>query len=52
MTDAAACLDAEWRRADAHKTANVTPAGFGLIATVVGALEEASRQRDEPGGLA
>ncbi|MGI8757944.1 MAG: acyl-CoA dehydrogenase family protein [Acidimicrobiales bacterium] len=43
---------AEWRRTDAHKTANVTPAVFGLIATVVGALQEAARRRDEPGGVA
>ncbi len=43
---------ADWRRADAAKTANVTPAVFGLIATVVARLEEASRRRDEPGGVA
>ena len=42
---------AEWRRTDANKTANVTPAVFGLIATVVAALEEAARRRDEPGGV-
>lgn len=43
---------AEWRRADAEKTANVTPAVFGLISTVVARLEETSRRRDEPGGVA
>ncbi|MDQ3304689.1 MAG: acyl-CoA/acyl-ACP dehydrogenase [Actinomycetota bacterium] len=43
---------AEWRRADAAKTANVTPAVFGLIASVVVRLEEAARRRDEPGGMA
>jgi alkylation response protein AidB-like acyl-CoA dehydrogenase len=43
---------AGWRRADASKTANVTPAVFGLIDTVVVRLEEAARRRDEPGGIA
>ncbi len=43
---------AEWRRADATKTANVTPAVFGLIDTVVVRLEEAARRRNEPGGIA
>jgi alkylation response protein AidB-like acyl-CoA dehydrogenase len=40
-----------WRAADATKTANVTPAVFGLLATVVARLEESARERDEPGGL-
>ncbi len=41
---------AAWRRADAAKTANVTPAVFGLIEAVVVRLEEAAARRDEPGG--
>ncbi len=38
----------DWRRADANKAANVTPAVFGLIASVVVRLEEAADRRDEP----
>jgi alkylation response protein AidB-like acyl-CoA dehydrogenase len=43
---------AAWRRTDASKKANVNPAVFGLIDTVVVRLEEAARRRDEPGGIA
>lgn len=43
---------ADWRRADAYKTANVTPAVFGLVASVVRRLEEVGRGRDEPAALA
>ncbi len=42
----------QWRRADALKTANVTPAVFGLIDRVVTGLEEAARRREEPVALA
>jgi alkylation response protein AidB-like acyl-CoA dehydrogenase len=42
---------AGWRRADAEKTANVTPAVFGLVDAVVARLEEAARRRDESAGL-
>ena len=42
---------AAWRQADAEKTANVTPAVFGLIDAAVARLEDAARRRDEPSGL-
>jgi alkylation response protein AidB-like acyl-CoA dehydrogenase len=49
--DIVAIVDlAAWRRADAEKTANVTPAVFGLIDTAVARLEEAAQRRSEPGG--
>ncbi|MBW3610589.1 MAG: acyl-CoA/acyl-ACP dehydrogenase [Actinobacteria bacterium] len=41
-----------WRRADADKTANVTPAVFGLIDSVVAKLEAAADRRGEPAALA
>lgn len=40
----------DWRRADANKAANVTPAVFGLIASMLSRLEEAADRRDEPMG--
>ena len=43
---------AAWRRTDAAKTANATPAVFGLIDTVVARLGEAARERAEPAGTA
>ncbi len=42
----------DWRRSDANKTANVTPAVFGLIDSVVAKLEDAARRRHEPAGSA
>ncbi len=41
----------DWRRVDANKAANVTPAVFGLLASVVARLEEAADRRDEPMAL-
>ncbi|GAC1326862.1 MAG: hypothetical protein NVSMB13_12640 [Mycobacteriales bacterium] len=40
-----------WRERDRQRTANATPAVFGLLRTVVRRLVDAAERRDEPAGV-